>query len=169
MKLVLAARGVAQSRRAADNKTTTLLPCFWESKCARRRDFQTTEWARKFVQSVVRYVYDIHTIGVKQSSHRCTMEQKALGTHHTHSPHLLVSLVMWLNTDSTMVAGADSIFGAGFMPDSLPFSPRTGNRFELAVVDTTRTATYRLDDPDSDDYIGTLSGDVTQLNAASWE
>lgn len=81
----------------------------------------------------------------------------------------LDSLVMWLKTDSAMVAGADSIFGAGFMPDSLPFSPRTGNAFELAVVDTTRTATYRLDDPDSDDYIGTLSGDVTQLNAASWE
>jgi hypothetical protein len=81
----------------------------------------------------------------------------------------LDSLVMWLNTDSTMVASADSIFGAGFMADSLPFSPRTGNRFELAVNDTLRTPTYRLDDPDSDDYIGTVTGDVTQLNAASWE
>lgn len=81
----------------------------------------------------------------------------------------LDSLVMWLKSDSAMVAGADSIFGAAFMPDSLPFSPRTGNRFELAVNDTSRTATYRIDDPDSDDYIGTLSGDVTQLNAASWE
>lgn len=81
----------------------------------------------------------------------------------------LDSLVMWLNTDSSMVADADSIFGLGFIPDSLPFSPRTGNRFQLAVNDTSRTSTYRLDDPDSDDYIGTLTGDVTQLNAASWE
>lgn len=81
----------------------------------------------------------------------------------------LDSLVMWLNTDSSMVAETDSVFGAGFMPDSLLFSPRTGNRFELAVNDTSRTATYRIDDPDSDDYIGTLTGDVTQLNAASWE
>jgi len=81
----------------------------------------------------------------------------------------LDSLVMWLSTDSAMVAGADSIFGAGFMVDSLPFSPRTGNMFELAVNDTSRTSTYRLSDPDSDDYIGTTSGDVTELNAASWE
>ena len=81
----------------------------------------------------------------------------------------LESLVMWLKTDSAMVAQADSVFGMGFMADSLPFSPRTGNRFELAVNDTSRTATYRIDDPDSDDHIGTLTGDVTQLNAASWE
>lgn len=79
------------------------------------------------------------------------------------------SLVTWLKSDSAMVAHADSIFGAGFMADSLPFSPRTGNRFVLAVNDTSRTATYRIGDPDSDDHIGTISGDVTQLNAASWE
>jgi hypothetical protein len=29
--------------------------------------------------------------------------------------------------------------------------------------------TYLLQDPDSDDQIGTLSGDVTQTNAATWE
>jgi hypothetical protein len=81
----------------------------------------------------------------------------------------LDSLVMWLQTDSTMVASMDSLFGAGFSPDSLPFSPRTGSMYELAVNDTLRTPTYRLDDPDSDDYIGTVTGDVTQLNAASWE
>ncbi|MDA0874224.1 MAG: hypothetical protein O3C45_04090 [Bacteroidetes bacterium] len=81
----------------------------------------------------------------------------------------LDSLVMWLKTDSAMVASSDSLFGATFAADSLLFSPRTGNRFELAINDTSRTATYRLDDPDSDDYIGTLTGDVTELNAASWE
>ena len=81
----------------------------------------------------------------------------------------LDSLVLWLKTDSTMVASSDSIFAAGFMADSLPFSPRTGKEFELAINDTSRTSTYRIDDPDSGDYIGTVSGDVTQLNAASWE
>jgi len=81
----------------------------------------------------------------------------------------LDSLVMWLKTDSTMVASSDSIFAYGFVADSLLYSPRSGKPFELAINDTSRTATYRIDDPDSDDYIGTISGDVTQLNAASWE
>jgi len=91
--------------------------------------------------------------------------QRANGRYVT----TLDSLVLWLQTDSTMMASADSLFGAGFMSDSLPFSPRTGNMFELAINDTSRTNTYRLSDPDSDDYIGTLSGDITELNAASWE
>ena len=81
----------------------------------------------------------------------------------------LDSLALWVQTDSTMQADADSIFGSGFMPDSLVHSPRTGRMFEYAVNDTSRTQTYLLSDPDSDDFIGTLTGDVTQLNAASWE
>ncbi|MBT3449073.1 MAG: hypothetical protein HOC28_11450 [Bacteroidetes Order II. Incertae sedis bacterium] len=81
----------------------------------------------------------------------------------------LDSLMMWVNTDSTMVAGADSVFGEGFMADSLIFSPRTGSMFGLAVNDTSRTNSYLLTDPDSDDYIGTDTGDITELNAASWE
>lgn len=81
----------------------------------------------------------------------------------------LDSLVMWLKTDSVMSATVDSVFGAGFQADSLPFSPRTGNRFTLAINDTSRTHTYLLSDPDSDDFIGSLDGDITRLNAASWE
>jgi len=81
----------------------------------------------------------------------------------------LDSLVMWLRSDSVMQAATDSVFGQGFRVDSLPYSPRTGKKFELAVNDTSRTPTYLLSDPDSDDHIGTLTGDVTQLNAASWE
>jgi len=79
------------------------------------------------------------------------------------------SLIMWMNTDSTMIASADSLFGMGFSADSLAFSPRTGSRFELAVNDTSRVSTYLIDDPDSDDHIGTLSGSLTELNASSWE
>lgn len=84
-------------------------------------------------------------------------------------PPTLDSLVTWIKQDSATVARMDSIFGAGFDPDSLPFSPRTGARFEYAVNDTARVDTYLLEDPDSEDYIGTLEEDVTQVNAASWE
>jgi hypothetical protein len=37
------------------------------------------------------------------------------------------------------------------------------------VSDTGRVETYLLEDPDTDDQIGTLTGDPTQANAASWE
>ena len=81
----------------------------------------------------------------------------------------LDSLVMWVNSDSTVYSASDSIFGEGFVLDSLIYSPRTGKMFELAVNDTSRVKSYLLSDPDSDDYVGTLGGDITQLNAASWE
>ena len=81
----------------------------------------------------------------------------------------LDSLVTWMQEDSTMAAGVDSIFGQGFDVTTLPFSPRTGNRFQLAINDTSQTRMYLLSDPDSDDYIGSLEPDITRLNAASWE
>ena len=81
----------------------------------------------------------------------------------------LDSLVQWIRADSLMMSNPDSVFGAGFMLDSLAYSPRTGKMFSLAVNDTSRTHTYLVSDPDSEDHIGTLSGDVTELNAASWE
>lgn len=81
----------------------------------------------------------------------------------------LDSLVAWIRSDATMMSKSDSVFGAGFMLDSLAYSPRTGKMFILAVNDTSRAHTYKLSDPDSDDFIGTTSGDVTELNAASWE
>lgn len=81
----------------------------------------------------------------------------------------LDSLHMWVMQDSIMTTKSDSIFGEIFNPDSLIYSPRTGKKFVYTLNDTSAVTTYLLEDPDSDDYIGTLSGDVTQLNAASWE
>ena len=81
----------------------------------------------------------------------------------------LDSLVEFVQMDSLYAVAADSIFGEGFVADSLPFSPRTGKRFLLSVNDTSRVMTYLLKDPDSDDQIGTLQADVTRLNAASWD
>lgn len=81
----------------------------------------------------------------------------------------LDSLVMFLQTDSLYAVASDSLLGQGFDLSSLPFSPRTGNRFLLSVNDTSRVQTYLLLDPDSDDRIGTELPDVTLLNASSWE
>ena len=83
-------------------------------------------------------------------------------------PGTLDSLVIFLR-DSLDAQEVDSIFGPGFLADSLLFSPRSGARFDLTVVDTTRVPTYLLEDPDTDDYIGTTEADVTRINAASWE
>ena len=91
-------------------------------------------------------------------------------SEHGRFPTTLDSLVMFVEQDSLMQADADSIFGASFEPDSLPFSPRTGDRFILQVNDTSRVNTYLLKDPNRErDFIGTLEPDPTQVNAASWE
>lgn len=84
-------------------------------------------------------------------------------------PDSLQALVSFIRQDSSLRANQDSIFGEQLNLDSLLYSPRTGKMFEYAVNDTGRVETYLLQDPDSDDQIGTLSGDVTQTNAASWE
>ena len=85
-------------------------------------------------------------------------------------PSSLDSLMIWLAEDSLVQVATDSLFGvSGFALDSLIYSPRTGSEFEYAVNDTGRVAIYLLEDPDSEDYIGSSTPDVTQLNAASWE
>ena len=88
-------------------------------------------------------------------------------------PSSLDSLVEFVKTDSVLVNARDSVFelqqGEEFDPDSLPYSPRTGNKFILAVNDTLQTPTYVLKDPDSRDSIGTTAPDITDLNAASWQ
>ena len=95
-------------------------------------------------------------------------------------PSTLDSLVIYIKNDSllSLPGKADSAFGIqGFVADSLLRSPRSGDRFELAVNDTARVKTYLLTAPDcprfepdcDPDYIGTLLPDVTLLNAASWE
>ena len=84
-------------------------------------------------------------------------------------PATLDSLQMWVRSDSVMQLHSDSLFGGNFNPDSLIYSPRTGKMFEYAINDTARVMMYELKDPDSDDVIGTLEPDPTELNAASWE
>ena len=85
-------------------------------------------------------------------------------------PGNLDSLMMWVRADSTIMANPDSIFEAvDFNLDSLIFSPRTGKEFIYALNDTGRVAIYLLQDPDTDDHIGSEIPDITLLNAASWE
>jgi hypothetical protein len=87
----------------------------------------------------------------------------------TAFPDSLDLLIQHVRNDSVIRANPDSIFGEAINIDSLLYSPRTGNRFQYTLSDTGRVETYLLEDPDSDDHIGTLSGDPTQTNAASWE
>ena len=85
-------------------------------------------------------------------------------------PSTLDSLIIWVKTDSATVADWDSLFGG--YPDSLYYSPRTGNPFlySLATDSLQRMWIYLLKDPDSDDHIGSLDPeDITSLNAASWQ
>lgn len=81
----------------------------------------------------------------------------------------LDSLVEFIRQDSVLRVASDSVFGEGFTLDSLIYSPRTGEPFRLTVNDTSRVKTYLLEDPGSDDYIGSIEPDITRVNAASWE
>ncbi|MFH5831428.1 hypothetical protein ACG2F4_00965 [Halalkalibaculum sp. DA3122] len=85
----------------------------------------------------------------------------------------LDSLVQFLKTDSLMVAEGDSLFTelppSTYDPDSIIYSPRSPEkRFEYTLNDTLRPQIYLLEDPDTDDRIGSLE-QTTLLNAASWE
>jgi hypothetical protein len=84
-------------------------------------------------------------------------------------PDSLEVLMRHLRRDTLIQTRPDSVFGGPVNLDSLFYSPRTGNQFQYAVSDTGRVETYLLEDPDSDDKIGTLSGDPTETNVASWE
>lgn len=84
-------------------------------------------------------------------------------------PDSLEILLPHLRNDSILANEQDSVFGGPINLDSLFYSPRSGNRFQYSISDTGRVETYLLEDPDSDDEIGTLTGDPTQTNAASWE
>ncbi len=84
-------------------------------------------------------------------------------------PDSLDLLRQHIRDDSLLATRQDSIFGGPINLDSLFYSPRTSKRFQYTVSDTGRVETYLLEDPDTDDRIGTLEGDPTQANAASWE
>lgn len=84
----------------------------------------------------------------------------------------LDSLVAFLKNDSTMVAQGDSLFSLpnqSYNPDSLIYSPRPPHpKFEYTLNDTLRPRIYLLEDPATDDHIGSMEN-TTDRNAASWE
>lgn len=86
----------------------------------------------------------------------------------------LDTLVKFLKTDSTMVARGDSLFqplrlDATYNPDSLIYSVRPPHpKFEYTLNDTLRPQIYLLEDPATDDKIGSLTK-TTDLNAGNWE
>jgi hypothetical protein len=86
----------------------------------------------------------------------------------------LDTLVTYLKTDSMMVAIGDSLFqplsaNDVYNPDSLIYSKRPPHkRFEYTLNDTLRPQIYILEDPDTDDKVGSLEK-TTLLNAGSWE
>jgi hypothetical protein len=87
----------------------------------------------------------------------------------TNFPDSLDLLLRHIREDSMLSNAQDSVFGGPVNLDSLFYSPRSGKRFQYAVSDTGQVETYLLEDPDTDDAIGTLSGDPTETNAATWE
>lgn len=87
----------------------------------------------------------------------------------------LDSLMEFMRTDSIMLAIQDSLFtdnpesGYTFKLDSLIYSPRPPHkRFEYTLNDTVNPPIYLLEDPDSDDKIGSLEK-ATLLNAPNWK
>ncbi len=83
----------------------------------------------------------------------------------------LDSVVTYLSTDSLMVALGDSLFyqipPLTYSPESIILSPRTNTQFSYTHNDTIRPPLYLLEDPDSDDAIGSLSR-TTMRNAPNW-
>lgn len=83
----------------------------------------------------------------------------------------LDSIVTYLATDSLMVAMGDTLFmqlpPLEYSPESMIIAPRSGERFTYTHIDTTRPPLYLLEDPDSDDEIGSLSR-TTMRNAPNW-
>jgi type II secretory pathway pseudopilin PulG len=84
----------------------------------------------------------------------------------------LDSLVAFLKSDSMMVARGEDLFEfqspSTYDPDSVIYSPRPPhNRFEYTLNDTLRPQLYLLENPGSEDQIGSLER-TTMLNAPNW-
>ncbi len=110
----------------------------------------------------------------EQVRHRMTVVREALVQYQRREegfPETLDDLVEWLKTNEEMVEHGDSLFAFRppheYDPDSVIYSPRTGNRFEYARNDTIRPNIYLLEDPDTDDRIGSLER-TNLLNATNW-
>jgi type II secretory pathway pseudopilin PulG len=83
----------------------------------------------------------------------------------------LDSIVAYLQTDSLMLAMGDTLFmqipPLTYSPESIVVAPRSNQRFVYTLNDSTRPPLYLLEDPDSDDAIGSLSR-TTMRNAPNW-
>ncbi|MCR9131218.1 MAG: hypothetical protein NXI08_01530 [bacterium] len=84
----------------------------------------------------------------------------------------LDSIVTYLSTDSLMIAMGDTLFRQAppleYSPETIIVTPRaSGARFIYTHVDSTRPPLYLLEDPDTDDAIGSLSR-TTMRNAPNW-
>lgn len=83
----------------------------------------------------------------------------------------LDSVVSYLANDSLMISMGDTLFRQlpplEYSPESMIIAPRSNERFTYTLNDTTRPPLYLLEDPDSDDKVGSLSR-TTMRNAPSW-
>lgn len=82
----------------------------------------------------------------------------------------LDSVIQFAKEDSSLRAQADSMFvdsQGRYSIDSLTHSPRGGERFRYTLNDTLRPPIYLLEDPNSDDVIGSLSR-TTMRNSPNW-
>ncbi len=85
----------------------------------------------------------------------------------TSFPDSLELVLNHIERDTILSAERDTSWNVNL--DSLLHSPRTGKQFQYTLSDTGRVETYLLEDPDTKDKIGTLTGDPTKTNSASWE
>ncbi|MBK98804.1 MAG: hypothetical protein CL672_08470 [Balneola sp.] len=84
----------------------------------------------------------------------------------------LDSIVTYLSTDSLMISMGDSLFRQipplQYSPETMVVNPRdTSLRFLYTRNDTTRPPLYLLEDPMTDDAVGSLSR-TTMRNAPNW-
>ena len=103
---------------------------------------------------------------------RMTDIRTALGRYERDSttfPDSLDQLMAHIERDEELLGARDSLFRTSFELDSMFYSPRSGDMFIYTLSDTGQVPTYLLESPDSDDEIGTLTGDPTRTNVASWE
>lgn len=89
----------------------------------------------------------------------------------TTYPDSLDQLMAHIERDTELLNNRDSLFQTSFELDSMFYSPRNGAPFIYTLSDTGQVPTYLLEAPapDSTDQIGTLTGDPTRTNVASWE
>ena len=83
----------------------------------------------------------------------------------------LDSVISYLANDSLMISMGDTLFRQQppleYSPESMVIAPRSGQRFTYSLNDTLRPPLYLLEDPDSEDQVGSLTR-TTMRNAPNW-